>query len=61
MAQQGRELIQRGNSKRWVRRDARGRFQKVVDVGESLSRDVRQRAQTEVKKGQGDRGDQRRS
>jgi hypothetical protein len=61
MAQQGRELIQRGNSKRYVRRDARGRFQKVVDVGESLSRDVRQRADTEVKKGQGDRGDQRRS
>jgi hypothetical protein len=57
---QGRELIQRGNSKRYVRRDARGRFQKVVDVGESLSRDVRQQAKTEVNKGQGDRGDQRR-
>jgi len=56
-----RELIVRGNSKRYVRRDARGRFQKVVDVGESLSRDVRQHAQTEVTKGQGDRGDQRRS
>jgi hypothetical protein len=55
---QGRELIQRGNSKRYVRRDARGRFQKVVDVGESLRRDVRQQAKTEVKKGQGDRGDQ---
>jgi hypothetical protein len=60
MAQDGRELIQRGNQKRYVRRDARGRFQKVVDVGDSLSRDVRQRARTEVRKGQGDRGDQRR-
>ena len=60
MAQNGRELIRRGNSQTYVRRDARGRFQKVVDVGDSLSRDVRQRAQTEVKKGQGDRGDQRR-
>jgi hypothetical protein len=61
MAERGRELIQRGNSKTFVRRDARGRFQKVTDVGESLSRDVRQRAKTEVKKGQGDRGDQRRA
>jgi hypothetical protein len=60
MAQRGRELIQRGNSKRYVRRDARGRFTKVVDVGNSLGSDVRQHAQTEVNKGQGDRGDQRR-
>lgn len=60
MAQRGRELIQRGNDKRYVQRDARGRFQKVVDVGESLSRDVRQQSKTEVKKGQGDRGDRRR-
>ena len=60
MAQQGRELIRRGNSTRYVRRDARGRFQKVVDVGDSLGRDVQQHAQTEVNKGQGDRGDQRR-
>ena len=59
MAQQGRELIQRGNSKRYIRRDARGRFTKVVEVGNSLGRDVRQHAQTEVAKGHGDRGDQR--
>jgi hypothetical protein len=59
MPQEGRELIQRGNDKRFVRRDARGRFQKVVDVGESLSRDRRQSAKTSVKKGQGDRGDVR--
>lgn len=55
--QSGRELIERGGDKRYVRRDNRGRFTKVVDVGESLSRDVRQRAQSNVKKGQGDRGD----
>ena len=60
MAQNGRELIQRGNSKTYVRRDARGRFQKIVDVGDSLDRDVRQRAATDVKGGQGDRGDRRR-
>jgi hypothetical protein len=61
VAQSGRELIQRGNSKRYVRRDARGRFTKVTDVGSSLSHDVRRHAQTEVNKGQGDRGDQRRT
>lgn len=60
MAERGRELIQRGNQKRWIRRDARGRFQKMADVGDSLGRDVRQHASTEVRKGQGDRGDQRR-
>jgi hypothetical protein len=53
----GREIITRGNDKRYVRRDKRGRFMKVVDVGASLGRDVRQHAETKVGKGQGDRGD----
>ena len=57
MPQRGRELIEPGNDKRYARRDERGRFQKVVDVGKSLGRDRQQHAQTTVKKGQGDRGD----
>jgi hypothetical protein len=55
-----RELIDTGTHKRYVRRDARGRFAEVVDEGRSLGRDVRQHASTVVKKGMGDRGDQRR-
>jgi hypothetical protein len=42
----GRDLVERGSDKRFVRRDERGRFQKVVDVGGSLGRDVRQHADT---------------
>jgi len=44
--------------KRYVRRDASGRFEESDDVGRSLSADRRQRAKTTAKKGQGDRGDQ---
>jgi len=55
-----RELINTGTDKRYVRRDERGRFTKVDDVGRSLSADRRQHAATVVKRGQGDRGDQRR-
>lgn len=52
-----RELIDTGTDKRYVRRDEKGRFKESDDVGRSLSRDVRQRAKTMAKKGQGDRGD----
>ena len=55
-----RELIDTGTHKRYVRRDARGRFAEVVSQGRSLGGDVRQRAETVVKKGRGDRGDQKR-
>ena len=55
-----RELIDTGTHKRYVRRDARGRFAEVVSTGSSLGQDVRQPAQTTVKKGRGDRGDQAR-
>jgi hypothetical protein len=55
-----RELIDTGTDKRYVRRDAQGRFKESDDVGRSLSRDIKQRAKTEVPAGQGDRGDQRR-
>ena len=55
-----RELIDTGRDKRYVRRDDKGRFDEVDDVGRSLSQDVRKHAKTEVKPGQGDRGDQQR-
>ncbi|MDP3174057.1 MAG: hypothetical protein Q8M88_06445 [Phenylobacterium sp.] len=52
-----RELIDTGTDKRFVRRDDKGQFKEVVDVGKSLSVDSRQKAKTKVKKGDGDRGD----
>jgi hypothetical protein len=52
-----RELIDTGTDKRYVRRDAEGRFKESDDVGRSLSQDVRKSAKTSVKSGQGDRGD----
>ncbi len=54
-----RELIDTGRDKRYVRRDDKGRFDEVDDVGRSLSQDVRQHAKTKVPPGQGDRGDQK--
>lgn len=53
-----RELIETTpGDKRYVRRDAQGRFKDVVDVGKSLAADRRTKAATKVKSGQGDRGD----
>ena len=46
--------------KRYVRRNAKGEFNKVVDVGKSLSSDKRTTAKKKVPKGQGDRGDKKR-
>jgi hypothetical protein len=56
-----RELIDTGTDKRYVRRDEKGRFDEVVDVGRSLSADIRRKAKTKAPAGQGDRGDQKRS
>jgi hypothetical protein len=55
-----RELIDTGNDKRYVRRDEKGRFDEVDDVGRSLSQDVKKKAKTTVPAGQGDKGDQKR-
>lgn len=55
-----RELIDTGNDKRYVRRNAEGQFSDVVDVGKSLAADRRTKAKTVAKKGEGDRGDQKR-
>jgi hypothetical protein len=56
----GRELIDTGTDKRYVRRDEKGQFKESDDVGRSLSQDVKREAKTKVKSGQGDRGDQKR-
>ena len=53
-----RELIQpRKGDKRYVRRDASGRFKDVVDVGKSLAQDRRKHAKSVAKPGEGDKGD----
>lgn len=55
-----RELIEpHKGDKRYVRRDESGRFKESDDVGRSLAADRRTKAKTVVKKGQGDRGDQK--
>jgi hypothetical protein len=54
-----RELIDTGNDKRYVRRNDKGQFNEVDDVGRSLSQDVRNKAKTKVSSGQGDKGDQK--
>jgi len=56
-----RELIEpTPGDKRYVRRDDQGRFGYTVDVPTSLAQDVRRRAKTVSKPGQGDKGDRRR-
>src|SRR5258708_7404194 len=55
--QSKRELIDTGKDKRYVRRNEKGQFDEVVDVGKSLSQDIRKHAKTVVPAGQGDRGD----
>ena len=54
-----REMISPNGDARFVRRDDHGRFKESDDVGRSLAADRRTQAKTEVKPGQGDRGDQR--
>lgn len=55
-----RELIEPNpGDKRYVRRDDKGRFKEVDDVGRSLSQDQKRHAETEAPRGHGDRGDRR--
>jgi hypothetical protein len=58
-----REIIEpRKGDKRYVRRDAQGQFTESQDnVGRSLAADRRTKAKTVAPKGQGDRGDQKKS
>jgi hypothetical protein len=58
---QQRERIDTGTDKRFVRRDEQGQFKVSTDVGRSLAADRRKHAKTGVPKGQGDRGDQKKS
>jgi len=51
------ETIDTDTDKRYVRRGAGGKFKESDDVGKSLTADRRKKAKTEVKSGQGDRGD----
>ncbi len=55
-----RELIDTGHDKRYVRRNAKGQFKDVVDVGKSLAQDRRKVAKHKVRSGEGDRGDRKR-
>ena len=55
-----RELIDTGKDKRFVRRDEKGQFDDVTDVGKSIAQDRKQSAKRKVPSGQGDRGDQKR-
>jgi len=58
-----REVLQPNpGDKRFVRRDKEGHFTAdQVNVGTSLSADRRSKSKTIVPKGQGDRGDQKRT
>jgi hypothetical protein len=58
---QDRERIDTGTDSRYVRRDEQGRFTESVDVGRSQAADRRKDAKTGARKGQGDRGDQRKT
>ena len=55
-----RELIAPKGDKRFVRRDAEGKFDESDDLGRSLAKDVKQHAKKTVPAGQGDKGDQKR-
>ena len=57
MADGKRERIDTGTDKRYVRRDDKGQFKDVVDVGKSHAADQRQHSSTKSKPGQGDKGD----
>ena len=52
-----RELIEPNGDKRLVRRDENGRITESDDLGKSLAQDVKKKAKTKSKPGQGDRGD----
>jgi hypothetical protein len=54
-----RELIDTGNDKRYVRRDEKGQFDEVEDVGRSSAQDQKRDAKNKSKPGQGDKGDRK--
>jgi len=55
-----RELIEpHKGDKRYVRRNKLGQFHEVDDVSRSLAQDVRKKAKTRSRSGQGDKGDRK--
>jgi hypothetical protein len=52
-----RERMNSRGGARFVRRDAKGQFREVEQVGRSLEQDRSRRAKNASKPGQGDRGD----
>ena len=54
-----RETIAPSGDKRYIRRDEQGRIDESVDVGRSLAQDVKKKAKTATKPGQGDKGDRK--
>jgi hypothetical protein len=54
-------IAPRKRGKRYVRRNRQGEFKKEVKVGRSLAADRKRKAKKTVPKGQGDRGDTKRS
>jgi hypothetical protein len=55
-----RQVIDTGTDKRFVRRNAGGKFKESDDMGQSLTSDRRTKAKRAVKSGQGDKGDRKR-
>jgi hypothetical protein len=56
-----RELIDTGRNKMFAKRDAKGQFKEMDDVGRSLAADGRRTAKTISKPGHGDQGDRPRA
>ena len=56
-----RELVDTGRNKMFGKRDAKGQFREMDDVGKSLGTDRRRAAKRTVKSGQGDQGDRKRT
>ena len=60
MARDREQIEPNEGDKRYVRRNEQGEFtDSQDDVGRSLSQDQQKDAETETRKGQGDRGDRR--
>jgi hypothetical protein len=56
-----RELIDTGTNRMFAKRDVKGRFTEMDDVGRSLAADRRTSAKTVAKSGHGDQGDRPRA
>ena len=54
-----REQVAPKGDKRYIRRDDKGRIKESDDQSRSLSQDQKKDAKTQVKSGQGDKGDRK--